>query len=291
MERDLALIRSKRAERDRAAGFLKAPSPDDDLVTKAEEENEALDMTRTDDGSEIKRNGDVVMVDGHSEPLATELAGTNMSIKAMKLDFDGSDPALQGIAQYAKASITIDTQKSSPNAATKEQEVHDQLMETPTTANLGDAAFESMFNDTDNADGDDLMDYDFSAGTNINQEILNDAAFDSIPINNGALTNLNSTSNEDINSLLPGLENHLDATNNFSTVFSTTVPESDTKPNEAAITAADPQGFESAPTESNFDELFPSSEFADDNEDFNMNNDGNLDELADFDNWWKPEAT
>lgn len=287
MERDLALIRSKRAERDRAAGLLKTPNPNDDQIMKAEEDGGDLGLKASGEKSETKEKGDIAMAD------STEPAKMNASTTGIHPDLEGLDPALQRIAQTGKASITIDTKKSShPDAATKDQEVPDQLMETPTTANLGDSAFESMFNDTENPDGDDMMDFDFSAGTNINQQLLNDAAFDYIPVNNGDIINLDTTSNEDTNSLLPGLESHLDAANNISTVFPTAASVSGNNANSvAAAPTSAPQGFESAPTESNFDDLFTSGEFVEETGDFSMTAEGTMDELGDYDNWWRTDGT
>lgn len=292
MERDLALIRSKRAERDRAAGLLKTLKPNENPIVKAEEVG-SLDLKALGKESETKEREDVVMVDSPLEPLAKETLKINTSTKPLKPGLENPDLVGRGIGQAAKASMTIDTQKpSSPDAAKKEQVLPDQLMETPTTANLGDSAFESMFNDTDNPDGDDMIDFDFSAGATLNQQILNETAFDNVVVNNREIQNLDTTSNEDINSLLPGLENHLDAANNMPTVIqaAASVLNNNANSTVAAPTSA-PQGFETAPTESNFDDLFSSSEFIEGTGDFNMTTEGNLDELGDFDDWWRSDET
>ena len=292
MERDLALIRSKRAERDRAAGLLKTLKPNANPIVKAEEVG-GPDIKALGKESETKETEDVVMVDSPLEPLAKETFKTNTSTITMNPGLENPDLVGRGIGQAAKASMTIDTQKpSSPDAPKKEQVLPDQLMETPTTANLGDSAFESMFNDTDNPDGDDMIDFDFSAGANLNQQILNETAFDNVVVNNREIPNLDTTSNEDINSLLPGLENHLNAANNMPTVTqaAASVPDNNANSTVAAPTSA-PQGFETAPTESNFDDLFSSSEFIEGTGDFNMTTEGNLDELGDFDDWWRSDET
>lgn len=293
MERDLASIHCKRAERDRAAGLLKTLSPDENQLVKVDKEIEGSGMTASDGESEKKEIGDVVMVDGLLDPLSGEVDKIITSETAMNTDFEGSDIFLPGITQHAKASIAIDTQQSNLMDSTqKRQGAPEQVIETPTSGNLGDTGFESMFNDTDNAGDDDLMDFDFSTEAHISQELLNETPFTNLSTNNGGVTNLNTTSSENIHSLTQGLESRLSVANNSSAGFSamTSLPESGINSNLMTANTAGAQGFEPAPTESNFDDLFTSSEFVEGTGDFSMSADGNLDELTDIDSWWKSDG-
>lgn len=290
MERDLALIHCKRAERDRAAGLLKTLSTDNDQLVKVDKEIEDLGTTGSDGESEKKDTGDVIMADGLLDPLSGELDNIITSETAMNTDFD-SEIFLPGITQHAKASMDIDTQQSTLTDGTqKGQGAPEQVIETPTSGNLGDT-FKSMFNDTDNAGDDDFMDFDFSTEAHISQELLNETQFTNLSTNNGGVTNLNATSSEDINPLPQGLESRLSVTNNNSAEFSAmpSLPESGINSNLMTANVAGAQGFEPAPTESNFDDLY-TSEFVEGTGDFSMSADGNLEELTDLDSWWKSDG-
>ena len=159
---------------------------------------------------------------------------------------------------------------------------------TPTIPDFQDVNFESMFNDSGTADDNDQMDFDlgFTNEANTDQDFLNDSAFENITRSNEDVKNLNTTSNEDINTLLPGLENYVNAGDDFSL---TDIPASNSTalPNAANMSgitdAAVSAPLEQAPLESNFDDFFASGNYMDGGGDEDMGGDGGF---GDFDDSW-----
>ena len=167
--------------------------------------------------------------------------------------------------------------------------------EEPST-NPEAAPFESMFDldQSDNANGLDF-DLDLSNG----QDPLNDSLFEDLgaPSNNeNTDLNANATSAEDVNTLLPGLENYFNDNGDFSmislpgntmaqdaAVTNGATTEADAKTAAATDTVTATQGLD-MPMESNFDDLFGSGDWAGDGE----MGDGTM---VDFDDdWFKTDA-
>ena len=160
-------------------------------------------------------------------------------------------------------------------------------LQTPNTANLD---FESMFNDTDLTVADDAMNFElgFNADGNLNDNILNDPAFDNMAMSNQAPAELPATTNEDINSLLPGLENYVNAGSDFTNIA---MPNTSTLPADASAAGASATST-SAPTsnppvmaDTNFDDLFAGTFSMDGVGDNDMAGDGSA-EFQDFDDDW-----
>lgn len=294
MERDLALIRSKRAERERAAGALKARSPDIDLENAGTDQpGSAGETPPSVEESDKPKPDDAIMMDisaAENQDLVN-LESTSKNPTSEKIVPVSQDTPRNGDNSKGLA-ISIDSHSakgvSLPNGGTKEQN-HDDLLEqrpeTPTTANLRDTdLFETMFNDTETASGNDTMNFDlnFSADP---------SSFQNVMMTNEALTNFNSTSSKNINTL-PGLERYVNPGVDFAmddVAPAMTLPESNAKANTATVATSAPKGFGSAQIESNFDDLFSSNGFIEGSGDYDMTGEGNISDLAVFDDWFKPD--
>lgn len=160
----------------------------------------------------------------------------------------------------------------------------EQPTETPTTANLRESDFETMFDDTEAIRTQELdFGLDFTAGAHD----LNDTSFENGPLQNEDLTNLNTASNEDINTLLPGLENYVNASDDFANIGFTTdtiLPNNNGAKVKGALA---PQVLEPVQAESNFDDLFhPTSNFMEDADDYEMDGSGDINGLEDLDGYF-----
>lgn len=307
MERDLALIRLKRAERDKAQGALMLRDHSHQqggIVGNGVEKMSKGDSRSI--GMALERNepADVVMIDAKDEQTAADgptLGKPKPLATLNRPDIEHTNLASSGISQGTinskGLSLTVDPSLASkePTSSNVIMEGHDDPgkqselpIETPTTANLRESDFETMFNDTEVVGGTQGLDFglDFSVGA----QGLNDAGFENSTMENEDLTNLNATSNEDINTLLPGLENYVNASGDFSIINPAAGP---TLPNSSGATANKtlaPQVSEPLPTESNFDDLFSSSNFIEDAGDYEMDGSGDINDLGDFDDWFKSDT-
>lgn len=256
--------------------------------------------------SERNEHDDVVMIDAKDEQTTAQgptlgkpkplIATTNT------LDIEHINLALSAISRSTinskGLSLTVDPSPASKESTSQKviMEGHDdpgkQLeppIETPTTANLRESDFETMFNDTEAVGGTQGLDQglDFGLEFSVGAQGLNDVSFENSAMKDDDLTNLNTTSNEDINTLLPGLENYVNASDDFSIVGPAAGP---TLPNSTGATAnrtLTPQAPEPIPTESNFDDLFSSDNFLDDGGDYGMERNGDITDLGNLDDWFK----
>ena len=253
------------------------------------------------DGPEQPESEDTIMVDQSAmhqyEKHDSTESEVMLNTREPKEPVSASQEIPRDLNNSKGLAISIDTKPlkttTSPNNAGTKQENNDQMpdqhLETPTTANLRDTDFETMFNDTEIAGGDESMNFDlgFSTDTNMNQEIMNSSSFQNITMSNDNLKNFsNTTSNEDMNTLLPGLETFVNAGDDFSIGLPTasTQPENMSNAKKAATSSA-PQGFETGAAESNFNDLFSSGG------DYDISGSGNMDDLGDLDEWFKTEIT
>lgn len=308
MERDLALIRTKRVERERAAGVLRAQSSLEefkgDPSEKTIESGEEASKGRLVDGSEKQEMDDVVMLD---QPIEKQLQGHSINSRpAPKTAGLGrTEPVAQNISQNANDSkglvVSTDTyslEKKPPSSVASKAPNNDvspeQQLETPTTANLRDTDFETMFNDTENTEGHDEMDFefDFSGNASINREVLDITSLKNASMNNEDLSNFVTTSTEDINTLLPGLESYVNnAGDDFLTTemaMTSTLPISDPNRNASKYVASASQGFGIAAAQPNFDDPFSFNDFGGSG-DYDMSGEGNIDDIGDFDDLFKAE--
>jgi hypothetical protein len=308
LERDLAAVRSKRAEREKVQGALRLREPTDgqggtigdgpQMLSKGEDR-------RIDEASEQNGHDDVIMMDAKPENTVTEgpmLDKPNTLSTPKKPEAEQANPIPLGMSKAAtnsKApSLTIDPTPA-PKESNSSQVITDghggppnsldHPLETPTTANLRENDFETMFNDTEAIDGADGVGFGLEFAVDAHD--LNNTDFDNVAMGNEDLASMNATSNEDINTLLPGLENYVNANDDLpivnlvtgSTLLNSTVAKADT-------TSA-PQALNPAPTESNFDHMFSSNDFMETTEDFEMDESGDINDLEDFDDWFKPNST
>lgn len=268
MERDLRLIKSQRAERDRANGILVDPSP----------LKEADDILPIDPANEM----DSMMMDIAGEhPEESSFAHKQVpDPTADKLNEAGID-APQSTSQEAFTAgheMPQDSENSMGLAITMPSEditkalVQPKSTEKPTEAVAPievpleiqdgvDLDFESMFNDTDPKAIDNALNFDFGLSTDpaMTQDLMNDNSFNDVNMGNTDMTNLPTTTNEDIDSLPPGVENYLNADTDFSNLtipLATTMPEN-SQPAAASNTVAPAESVpEAAMAETSFDDSF-----------------------------------
>ena len=210
---------------------------------------------------------------------------------------DPSKPAvpLADLKPEQFAQKTPSSKQAEPAVASAPQAPENPPSEAP--SNTQEAApFESMFNDLEQPSNANSLDFDLGFSTS--QDLLNDSVFENIDMTNTEESaNLNATSAEDINTLLPGLESYVNDGGDFSMIElpMTTMPEVTTGPvatsagTEVATmgTSNAPgggQGMDVVPTESNFDDLFGSGDWA---------GDGDMGDgaMVDFDeDWFKTDG-
>lgn len=231
MERDLRNIRKKRAERDRARDRANGiPSPGA-LAREAEELAQQANASAFEDTAQgqVPGDGEETLMDENGDLIA-------------KIDEDKVIGTGQGMPQDSSNSaglaITLPSDPSSKDLDqpqnSDQQPVDDlnapDMMDTSDPVNV--EFFESMFND-DMASADDTLnfgDFAFSMDTsNDTNQALNN---NDNTLQNSSLpdVDLTSTSNEDINSLLPGLENYVTGSDfaNINIPASTSTNQPDT---------------------------------------------------------------
>lgn len=306
MERDLAAIQARRAERERAAGAAKMRhvSPEaEEALTKLGGELSPPKPSPVADP--VVEEQDTIM----SEALKSDLDDSvNLKVE------DSSEPSAgrkmnshpQGApvetTQSPAQNITVPPPSTIDQASTAETKLGPSLgnegsstaLQIPTTAELQDADFESMFNDVEGADADNDInfDLDFSTDANMGQDIINDNAFGDITSTGNSLIDLNAASSEDINTLLPGLENYVHDGEDFTMLDippATILPESAVLPQttKAANSHVAEVVADAAPVESNFDDMFFGSGYSTMGgaEDGDMGEDG-VGDFGDFDETW-----
>lgn len=298
------MIRLKRAERNKAQGAIKLRGLNHEkegVVGNEAGKQHQGESTSIVAVSEQNKHDDVIMIDdedtitmipapGKPKPaiapngVDSEYAGSASSeIQHGVLGSSGLalkvDPSL--------ASKIVNTLKVTPVGQNDLVNQSERPTETPTTANLRESDFETMFDDTEAVRTQEI---DFGLEFTASAHVLNDNGFENGPLQNEDVTSLNTTSNEDINTLLPGLENYVNATDDFAVIglnTGTTVPNNNGA--NAENTSA-PQPLEPVLAESNFDDLFPTSNFIDDGEDYEMDGSGDINDLDDFDHWFNSNA-
>lgn len=302
MERDLSLLRKKRVERERIANGLKAqPSPED--AAAIPQPNEMGPLESPSANNTAQASGEMMEED------------TIMIDSALEVDFTGSDHKPQAAAPPKKDGDNItndqempqDTENSIglaitmpaastteatelPKSPEKKSSGATPSAEVPLESSAADLDFESMFNDTDLTGGDDAMNFglDFSTDGNLNQDVLNDSAFANIEMNNADMSNLGATTSEDINTLLPGLENYVNAGTDFSNI---NLSAASTLPETSQVGTAGAPAQVSAPSvvadSSLVDEdLFGAGDFTIDGTGDDGMGTGTFGELTDFDEDW-----
>ena len=309
MERDLSLLRKKRIERERVASGLTAqPSPEDTVAVPQPNENgpsESSPTNNTAQNAGETKEEDTIMLDSAS---VVDFVGSEEKPQAEAHPIKDGDNITsdQGMPQGAENSmglaITMPVDSATetaepPKSPEKKSSGATPAAEVPLDTGTADLDFESMFNDTDLTGGDDAMDFglDFTSDANLNQDVLNDSAFANIEMSNADMPNLGATTSEDINTLLPGLENYVNAGTDFSNINISVAPSlPETSQGASVGTVSAPAQVSAPPVEANssLDDLFGSGDFSIDGTGDDGMGTGTFGDLEDFDEeWFKTGAT
>ena len=322
MERDLRKIRAKRAEKERAAGILtrpagitkerspkmdqkkSPPAPGKDTVLKREEAELTQQSQLTDSA---KSNGEVDLNELKVEETAPQTESLTFN-ESNTIDPQAATVVTQPPELDPSAGLAINLQPDDTKESTMKVQEQTNLNSQPPSNASGDfqitdhqeaAPFESMFNDLENPSNPTSLDFDLGFPSS-GPDLLNDAAFESmIPStsNNDQTLNLPPATAEDIDSLLPGLDNYVNDGADFS-MLDMNIPATAALPDASAsiantsAPALDPnatnegaQQMDSAPMESNFDDLFGGSG------DWGMDDDMGGGTMGDFDeDWFKTDG-
>ncbi|KAF6222389.1 hypothetical protein HO133_001475 [Letharia lupina] len=310
MERDLSLLRKKRVERERIANGLKAqPSPEEATgipqLSEIGPSETSLAKDTTPNPGEGKRE-DTIMVDS---ALEAGLIGPNDEPQAegpQNKDNDKNITSDPGMPQDAENSMGLAiTMPQDSTAETAEPPKSPEMKfsgatpaaEAPLDSSAADLDFESMFNDTDLTGGDDTMNFglDFASDGNLNQDVLNDSAFEKFEMSNADMSNLGATTSEDINTLLPGLENYVNAGTDFSNInipVASTLPETSQVAPVGTVGAPAQMSAQPVVVDSSFDDIFGSGDYSMDGTGDDGMGAGTLGDFEDFDeDWFKTDQT
>ncbi|KAL8717777.1 MAG: hypothetical protein Q9225_005009 [Loekoesia sp. 1 TL-2023] len=329
-ERDLSSIRAKRAARERAAAGALRPKTPNDVVKKStpnctsEKEDATTGQPSEDQPEDINGIGDITDI-----PMTEELAGINCLKSSPKeagtiTDTIKTEPFSipQDLPEDPKQpkglAISLDQPPTPPTSVPPnlkpENADHlppdDQPPQQSPNADLQDAEFESMFNDTDLPDTTPDLNFDLNFSTedvNGSSDLLDASAFQNISLPNGDANGhmANSTANEDLTTLLPGLENYVNGSNDFSTADMPDISSdflnisgNGTNDNISAVTNTAGDGTTTqalaeppAPIESSFEDMFALDSYMNGTGDDELGGTGNMGEVGEFDdNWFKTDG-
>lgn len=295
------MIRSKRAERNKAQEAIKLR--DSNHENEGARGNEGEKQHQGESQSTIvvlehNKHNDVIMIDDEetvtptpmldkSKPIivpdGADINRTNQTLSKIRTGAINSNVSPRTV-DPSLASEVPNTSKVIPGGQSDSINQSEQPTETPTTANLRESDFETMFDDTEAIRTQELnFGLDFTASAHD----LNDTSFENGPLQNEDVTSLNTASNEDINTLLPGLENYVNASDDFATIGFTTDTTLSNNNSAKAKDALAPQALEPVLAESNFDDLFhPTNNFIEDADDYEMDGTGDINGLEDLDDWF-----
>ena len=298
MERDLSVIRKKRAMREGVKIPSVAPSP---IEIPAETEKQDPENVQTDTGL------DLPMIDANAEAsLLQDTASENQPQAPQQASGDQIITAEQGMPQgtseSASLAITLpaetklDEKDASNTVDTTTQEAGAKMEDIMASNNepnqqaeiFGtDLDFESMFNDADFTAADGSMNFDIDFSTtgqeaNQGQDLLADNAFENIAMTDSDPTNVAPTANEDITGLLDDVFNQVGDTANVS-INQVTVSGATKATENASEAPSQPTASGTAPSQ--FDDLFGTDSFDLGGNDEVNGGDGNLADF-DFDEEW-----
>ncbi|KAI9698816.1 MAG: hypothetical protein M1836_003926 [Candelina mexicana] len=283
MERDLAAARARRIAREQEAAAERSR-----LAAEASaKESETFVGEEDGKGSEIVANGkdhiDLVMADepldakaenGEEKPVVLEDPSSSKAEASLTpgKKHDPTPPPALDMLSITNPNTFVETEgeKVAPDSTAEAADaiVSSEVApgdETPATAGLKDMNFESMFADLDGGGSEMNYDLDFSVAGGGDQNVLGDDPF---PSTIGG----NENSSENINSLLPGLENYANnAGDDFGMLDNPTTsgPADTLELNEQSshqLPATTAAPTEVLPSESNFDDLFSSGDLIMDDE-------------------------
>lgn len=173
MERDLALIRAMRAKRERDAQALEAEKSAKELEDRlgGNSGGIACPASRLDETGKEEAEDEIMLdqpPDQGSNPYNSLVSKDVSSARRLENPILASEDLPRQTGGSKGLVMSIDTRPHekipfSP-AAVKRQNTADtteQNLETPSTANLRDMEFETMFNDTENAGSSSGMEFNF----------------------------------------------------------------------------------------------------------------------------------
>ena len=310
MERDLSLLHQRRIERERIANGLKAqPSPGEATRIPQfgdKEPSEASPANNIAQSSREAKEEDIMMTDPITDADLVSSKDEPQTQAPENRDDDNNITSDPGMPQDAENSMglaitmpqdSIAEAAKPPKSPEKRNSGATPAAEAPLDSNTTDLDFESMFNDTVLTGGDDTMNFglDFSSEANLNHDVLNDSAFDNIEMSHADMSSLGATSSEDINTLLPGLENYVNAGTDFSNInipVTSTLPETSQVAPVGTSGAPAPTSAQPVIADSSFDDIFASGDFSMDGTGDDGMGGGSFDDLEDFDEeWFKTDPT
>ena len=302
MERDLLLLRKKRIERERIANGLKAQPSPEEATRFIDEAPETSRSSNAAQGHEETNGNDTMMTNAG---LEAGLIGSNdepHSEAPQDKDEDKDEDNITGNSGMPhdaanSMGLAITTAQDStettepPKSPGTNPSGANPGTEAPLDSGATDLDFESMFNDTDLTGGDTTMNFglDFSSDGNLNQDVLNNSAFENIEMSNADISNLGATTSEDINTLLPGLENYVNAGTDFSNInipILSTLPETSQGTNAGNVGATAQVSAQPAAAESSFDDIFGSGDYSMGGTEDDGLGAGTLGDFEDFDEDW-----
>ena len=299
MERDLSVIRKKRALREGVKIPMPAPSPIEAPKGVGNEIQESEDL-------QIDAQNDLPMLD--ADVIASQLEGT-VDENQPHAPPRGGDAMIadqvmpQHAAESAGLAITLPEEprvdetdvpkiadRTSQDAGAKMEDIMTATNEQdqPAEANAVDFDFESMFNDNEYTATDGTMNFDMNfsntgPGAGQGQDILVDNAFENLAASGTDLTNVVSTTNEDITGLLDDVLNQAGDATVTGANPATTAPEASKQ--DEAVSQATSQPAESGTAPSQFDDLFGGTDTFDLGGNDEVIGGGNLADF-DFDEEW-----
>ena len=321
MERDLRMLRAKRAEKEKAAGILTKPAgvtKSPKLGTKKTPPPNGKDLAeRQEEGKPHQEPQAMkgVIMDRYTAPQAPKPNQQSPQVEpavsngptledhgnpATNVQHSELDPIV-GLAINLQPDVQV---QNDTGTAAPSQQLLQNLIEEPTqdqsdkSQPVDDqeaAPFESMFKDLEGGSNPASLDFDLEFPTTgddlLNDDVLGDNVAAS-SANEDQNVNLAPTTAGDIDSLLPGLDDYVNDGADFSMLdmtipAATSVPDASTTTNNATAQVPAPNlnneggaQTDSAPMESNFDDLFGGTD------DWGLNDDMGNGTMGDFDEDW-----
>ena len=293
------MLRQQRSARDRVKNSIQAQSPlqvANEVTNKGQ--NQAKAIVTPSGSPSVPAFEDTAKTDQVFE-TRTQAPMAQMQALPPKTDEEnivGATPGMpQDLEHSAGLAITIppDSTANFPSEhAIADEKSTDILAAAPEgqleAADPVDFDFESMFNDTELVNASDPANFqiDFSSDS-VNPNIMSDSTFENINMSDVDMTNVAPTSNEDINSLLPGLENYVNAETDLSNLGvppSSAIPQTVQELPVISTVELTSNAAQTAPMDPDLDHLFDGIDFdipAGEGDDMG---DSNLVDLDDF-NW------
>lgn len=297
MERDLALIRTMRAKREQEAQALEAEKSAKELADRLMEKSAdiALPAFRLDETGNAEPE-DAIMLDQPANQGSNPYDSPNS--KDVPSSRGPENPILvsEVLPRQTGGSkglvMSIDTRPQekapfSPNALKRQNtaDTTDQNLETPLTANLRDMEFETMFNDTENAESSSGMEFNFSfaPAASMDQGPVNES---SQSVGLSSKDSINPLTLNENNSTL-SFENYVNTGHEFSMTgiaSSSKIPPTGSNANKIAASSA---LQDSGTTDMQLDNAYKySHNFATAPENYDMGGEDIMD-MDDLDDWLK----